>query len=223
MPDLPEHHEVVHHSPVGIAETSTVMAAAGPLAGRWVLVVGAGTGFYPRLFRAAGASRVVGVDADRSLIAYAQRQEERDPLGISCEVHSPLKLPVIGDFDVVVAFGVAGPLDVVVAGLAANVRPGGLLVFAHLTPAALAGAVPGFAVTPDFEEAEGTRVTVRVEADPPVSFESFVRAPGTVEAALAAAGLRSIEQQPVTVPTDDESWRPLVANPPFAVLTARQP
>lgn len=220
MPDLPERHELVHHSPVGIAETATVMAAAGPVAGRWVLVVGAGTGFYPRQFRAAGASRVVGVDGDRSLIAYAQRHEERDPVGISCEVHSPLKLPVIGDFDVVTALGVGGPLDVVVARLAANVRPGGLLVFAHLTPAALSGAVPGFTVTPLDEDA---RVSVRVEAEPPVSFESVVRAPETVEAALAAAGLRSIELQPVTVPADDESWRPLVANPPFAVLTARRP
>ncbi|MGW4484660.1 class I SAM-dependent DNA methyltransferase [Amycolatopsis sp. NPDC004368] len=113
------------------AETDAVLAAVGPLAGRWVLVVGSGTGVHTRLVRSAGASRVVGVDADRALIASAQRQEERDPLGISYEVHEPLKLPVIGDFDVVIALGVTGPPDPLVSRLAANLRSGGLLVLSR--------------------------------------------------------------------------------------------
>ncbi|WP_326569663.1 class I SAM-dependent methyltransferase [Amycolatopsis rhabdoformis] len=115
-------------SPAESAEADAVLTAAGPPAGRWVLVVGGGAGFPARLFRSAGAARVVGVDADRALIASAQRQEERDPLGISYEVHEPARLPVIGDFDVVVAFGVAAEA---LPHLAANVRPGGLLVLSR--------------------------------------------------------------------------------------------
>ncbi|MEV0074033.1 class I SAM-dependent methyltransferase [Amycolatopsis sp. NPDC050768] len=128
---MPESPEPAHWTPADRAETDAVLTAAGPPAGRWVLVVGSGTGVHARLFRSAGASRVVGVDADRSLIAQAQRQEERDPLGISYEVHEPLKLPVIGDFDVVVAFGVTGPLDALLARLAANLTSGGLLVLSY--------------------------------------------------------------------------------------------
>ncbi|WP_037304213.1 class I SAM-dependent methyltransferase [Amycolatopsis orientalis] len=85
-------------------QATTLLEALPDLAGRSVLVVGCGDGRYPRLFRARGARRVVGVDADQRLIAVAQREEERDPAGISYEVHHLDRLPVMGTFDIVLAF-----------------------------------------------------------------------------------------------------------------------
>ncbi len=106
-------------------QVATLLEALPDLAGRAVLVVGCGDGRYPRLLRREGARRVVGVDADQALIAAAQREEERDPVGISYEVHQLARLPVMGAFDVVLAF-----LDSAVhlGRVAASLVTGGLLV-----------------------------------------------------------------------------------------------
>ncbi|MBE1578653.1 class I SAM-dependent methyltransferase [Amycolatopsis roodepoortensis] len=85
-------------------QAATLLEALPDLAGRSVLVVGCGDGRYPRLLRQEGARRVVGVDADQTLIAVAQREEERDPVGVSYEVHQLARLPVMGVFDIVLAF-----------------------------------------------------------------------------------------------------------------------
>ncbi|OXM45255.1 ToxA protein [Amycolatopsis thailandensis] len=102
-------------------QAATLLEALPDLAGRSVLVVGCGDGRFPRLFRGGGARRVVGVDAAQTLIAVAQREEERDPVGISYEVHQLARLPVMGAFDVVVAFlDSPGHLDRVAASLVAG-------------------------------------------------------------------------------------------------------
>ncbi|WP_410647054.1 class I SAM-dependent methyltransferase [Amycolatopsis sp. cmx-4-54] len=85
-------------------QAATLLEALPDLAGRSVLVVGCGDGRYPRLLRREGARRVAGVDADQTLIAAAQREEERDPVGVSYEVHQLARLPAMGAFDIVVAF-----------------------------------------------------------------------------------------------------------------------
>ncbi|QXV58604.1 class I SAM-dependent methyltransferase [Amycolatopsis sp. TNS106] len=106
-------------------QAATLLEALPDLAGRSVLVVGCGDGRYPRLLRGKGARRVVGVDADQTLIAAAQREEERDPVGISYEVHQFARLPVMGAFDIVLAFlDSSDPLGRV----AASLVTGGLLV-----------------------------------------------------------------------------------------------
>ncbi|RSN63148.1 ToxA protein [Amycolatopsis sp. WAC 04182] len=106
-------------------QAATLLEALPDLAGRSVLVVGCGDGRYPRLLRSKGARRVVGVDADQTLIAAAQREEERDPVGISYEVHQFARLPVMGAFDIVLAFlDSSDPLGRV----AASLVTGGLLV-----------------------------------------------------------------------------------------------
>ncbi|MFD5095349.1 class I SAM-dependent methyltransferase [Amycolatopsis thailandensis] len=106
-------------------QAAALLEALPDLTGRSVLVVGCGDGRYPRLLRGKGARRVAGVDADQALIAVAQREEERDPIGISYEVHQLARLPVMGAFDVVVALlDSPGPLDRV----AASLTTGGLLV-----------------------------------------------------------------------------------------------
>ncbi len=55
-------YERVKSLPVGLVEQATLLAALPDLAGRSVLDVGTGTGFYPRTFKRLGAGRVVGVD-----------------------------------------------------------------------------------------------------------------------------------------------------------------
>ncbi|MGY6654594.1 class I SAM-dependent methyltransferase [Amycolatopsis sp. TRM77291] len=106
-------------------QAATLLEALPDLAGRSVLVVGCGDGRYPRLLRGEGARRVVGVDEDQTLIAVAQREEERDPVGVSYEVHQLARLPVMGNFDIVLAF-LDSPAHL--GRVAASLMTGGLLV-----------------------------------------------------------------------------------------------
>jgi 2-polyprenyl-3-methyl-5-hydroxy-6-metoxy-1,4-benzoquinol methylase len=112
-------------------QTATLLEALPELAGKSVLVVGCGDGRYPRLFRGKGARRVVGVDADQVLIAVAQREEERNPIGISYEVHSLARLPVMGSFNIVTAFiRSTEQWDDTVDRLAASLGPDGVIAIA---------------------------------------------------------------------------------------------
>ncbi|SDZ08230.1 Methyltransferase domain-containing protein [Amycolatopsis xylanica] len=114
----------------------SILTALPGLSGKSVLVVGCGDGHYPRLFRRAGASRVMGVDGSQELIAIAQRAEERDPLGISYEVHATARLPRMGVFDFVTVAWPAGSsdIDAIVARLSPNLKPGARLVILSPLP-----------------------------------------------------------------------------------------
>ncbi|MFE0026614.1 class I SAM-dependent methyltransferase [Amycolatopsis sp. NPDC059021] len=238
MPDqydvLNARYEEVKRIPIGLAETATVLAAVPDPAGKSMLDIGCGTGFYPRLFRRSGASRVVGVDASREMIAHAQRLEERDPFGISYEVHDALALPVIGAFDIVTSVWLLGyaaseaELDTMLARMTANLRPDGTLVVLFPNPEAdwetLAEyARYGLHVVAHGESNGRTRTTVHVDTDPPFEFESFFWPPGVVEAALGRAGLTGLRRQPVTVPPaaaaerGEQFWRTVREMPTFAV------
>jgi 2-polyprenyl-3-methyl-5-hydroxy-6-metoxy-1,4-benzoquinol methylase len=234
-----DQHEQVERTPVALAETATVLSALPDLAGKSVLDVGAGAGHYPRLFRRRGAGRVIGVDASRDLIAYAQRAEERDPLGISFETHDPANLPVLGTFDVVTAIWVIGhapglaALDDLVARLAANlVRPGRLVALSSnpdLDWAAMT-AIPhyGTRVLRTGESRGRTSILMRVQTDPPVEFESFAWSPGVVEQALERGGFTEVHRHAPVVPEDavaehgEEFWKPLRRKPTFAVYSAKR-
>ncbi|MFD8500695.1 class I SAM-dependent methyltransferase [Amycolatopsis sp. NPDC059657] len=117
-------------------EQDAILSALPGLAGKSVLVVGCGDGHYPRLFRLAGASRVMGVDSSQELIAIAQRAEERDPLGISYEIHETARLPRMGVYDfVTVTWPTGSPdTDSIVTHLSPNLKSGARLVILSPPP-----------------------------------------------------------------------------------------
>src|SRR5690242_20566245 len=67
-------------------ESYTLLELAGDLAGRSVLDLACGEGFYTRKLRQRGAARVVGLDLSEGMIALAQAEEARAPLGIDYRV-----------------------------------------------------------------------------------------------------------------------------------------
>jgi 2-polyprenyl-3-methyl-5-hydroxy-6-metoxy-1,4-benzoquinol methylase len=70
-------------------EEYTVLEVLGDLTGLSVLDLACGEGYYSRLFRANGASRVVGVDLSEKMIELARASEAQSPLGIeyaACDV-----------------------------------------------------------------------------------------------------------------------------------------
>jgi toxoflavin synthase len=233
-------YERAKHLPVGVAERGTLLAALPALTGRSVLDVGAGTGFYARLFASRGASRVTGVDASPEMVAYARLVEQREPLGITYEVHDAATLPVLGAFDVVSAVWLLGyapggaALDGMLARLLANLAAGGTLVALVPNPELdwdRLDILPRYGIeAAKTEMSEGRQgYSVHIGGEPPIDFVGFSWPPGVLEAAFGRAGLTALRRHPVTIPADalaehgDGYWSDLVANPTFAVFTAVKP
>lgn len=73
----------------------------GDVRGKSVLDLACGNGFYTRIFKEQGASRVLGVDLSAELIALARGHEAAAPLGVEYQVGDGGTLGKLGDFDVV--------------------------------------------------------------------------------------------------------------------------
>lgn len=234
---LGELYEQVKRIPIGVAEVASVMAAMPPLAGASVLDVGCGTGFYPRLFRRAGAS-VLGVDSAQAMIAHARQVEIVEPLGLRYELVDAAELPVLGSFDVVTAMWLIGyapgvmALEAMLSRFAANLRPGGHVVVLFPNPSPDWDGLANYSryglTCVRTGQADGRiRTTVRVLVEPSFEFESFFWPPGVVESALQRVGFTDLHRQQTIVPEAEQTargpefWEALLANPTFAVLRAR--
>ena len=64
-----------------------LLAVCEPVEGQYVLDLGCGQGYFSRALARRGA-QVMGIDIAEQAIAYARRNEERDPLGVVYEVMS---------------------------------------------------------------------------------------------------------------------------------------
>jgi SAM-dependent methyltransferase len=232
-----ELYERAKHLPVGLAERGTLLAALPDLTNKSVLDAGAGTGFYPRLFKQLGAGQVVGVDSSPEMVAYARRVEERDRLGISYAVHDAGGLPKLGEFDVVTAVWLLGyapgeaALDEMLANLTANLARGGVLVALVPNPDLDWDGLdiyPRYGLSAAKTDVSAGRqgYAVHIDGDPPIDFEGFSWPPGVIEPALARAGLTGVRRHRVSIPADavaehgEGYWEDLLANPTFAVFSA---
>jgi ubiquinone/menaquinone biosynthesis C-methylase UbiE len=84
-------------------ETYTYFHMIGEMAGKTILDLACGEGFYTRKFKQKGARYVVGVDISEKMIDLAQQEEAKKPLGIEYVVSDVIELKKIGSFDLVVA------------------------------------------------------------------------------------------------------------------------
>ena len=89
--------------PYRLVEAYTYFHLLGNLAGKSILDLGCGEGFYTRKFKEKGASTVIGVDISPKMISLATAEETQHPLGIKYIVGDACKLGKIGSFDFVVA------------------------------------------------------------------------------------------------------------------------
>ncbi len=92
-------------NPWCLVEKQTMTSLAGSLAGKEVLDVACGHGFYARAWQSGGAKRVVGVDISTDMISLAREKEAAAPLGIMYAIGDAMHLGElgIGDFDVATA------------------------------------------------------------------------------------------------------------------------
>jgi SAM-dependent methyltransferase len=154
-----------------------------------VLELGAGSGFYVRLWQRLGVRSLTGIDIAAPAVARLQRRFPRYCFQAG-DVGGPLHLPA-GMFDVVTAFDVLfhivddAAFDHALGTIARTLRPGGVALITDLFPK---------------------------EAPPSGPAHQLVRAAATYRARLAAHGLRVERRWPVFVlmhPWVDVSRPPL--------------
>ena len=84
-------------------EWYTYRKLLGNIAGKSVLDLACGEGFYTRRIKENGAGRAMGVDISAKMIELARQQEVANPLKIDYSVGDVLNVGQIGRFDLVVA------------------------------------------------------------------------------------------------------------------------
>ncbi|MFE5564713.1 class I SAM-dependent DNA methyltransferase [Amycolatopsis japonica] len=217
------------------AEIPSVLDLLGDIRDLEVLDLACGTGLYSRLAKALGARRVVGVDSSPVMIEVAKRTT-RDGLGVDYRVHDVSVMPVIGEFDVVVAaflLNYAPTLDALSSMcrmIADNLRPGGRFI----------GDIPRgsydptrplsdkYGMTYDMPPtiAEGDEFSFTAHLDPPLTIKSRRWLDETYETQLRNAGLVDIEfhpWRPVGEEFDGGFWEEWTANPLAHNVSARKP
>ena len=119
-----------------------LLAMAEPVAGKSVLDLGCGEGYFARHLRARGATLVIGMDQSAGMIELAQKQEAADPLGIDYYQGCATDLGTFGahSFDMTIAVFLFNYLTVqqtraCMAEVARVVKPGGRFLFAVPHPA----------------------------------------------------------------------------------------
>ncbi len=209
--------------------------------GLHVLDLACGHGFYARRAASLGAASVLGVDLSAEMVAAARREEERHRLGIrylqaDAATATPAALGRPEGFDRVLAlflFNYADTpeaLEAQARAVAGCLSPGGRLIAVLPDPAFRCGdpgsARYGFRSTALLERPEGRQFAVEILVEPPIRLVTWQWRRGTVEASLAAAGLRQVQWHPLGVSDAGVAeqgaafWEAYRVNPPNIALTA---
>ena len=121
-------------------EWYTYRKLLGEIAGKSVLDLACGEGFYTRRIKDNEAGRVLGVDLSAKMIELARQQETANPLGIDYLVGDALELGKVGSFDLVVASYLLNyartreKLLDMCRTIAVNLKPGGRFVSINNNP-----------------------------------------------------------------------------------------
>lgn len=222
-----------HHMPLARGpERATVESLTGAVAGRSVLDLACGTGWYSRTLARAGAGSVLGVDISAEMVAAAERAEAREPLGVRYEVRDARRLGVLGRFDMVTAVWLLcyardrADLAAMARGIYDNLVPGGVYAGLEMNPHFDWSGPPatkyGLTHRPGREFPGGKELQVTAHVDPPISFQAYHWEEEPIVAALREAGFRSVRILPAVLPADrdDAFWDDFRANPTIVGIRA---
>jgi toxoflavin synthase len=185
-------------------ESFTLMALLGDLSSTTVVDVACGEGYYTRLLRARGASKVRGVDLSAHMVELARAQEAQHSLGIEYLVGDARDLGLAPEHELAVAAYLLhyardrAELGAMCRSLARCLKPGGRFVTVNQSATLDFRSVPsyrsyGFETTATGEWREGTPITWTFYLDDgPFSIENYHLDVATHEEELRAAGFREV-------------------------------
>jgi ubiquinone/menaquinone biosynthesis C-methylase UbiE len=220
----------------GFVECFTLMDLIGDLSGRSVLDLACGEGFYTRLIRHSGAARVRGLDLSEGMIALAEAQEARQPLGITYAVADARELSAEDPVDLTVAAYLLNyartpeELQAMCDGIARSLKPGGRFVTVNTNPALDLTAAPsyrtyGFETTAVGQWEEGTPIQwIFHLEDGPFSIENYHLSVAVHEKAFERAGFSEVHWFPPRLSpealeaNDSGYWSTFMDFPPVAFI-----
>ena len=217
-------------------EAYTLVGLLGDLAGKSLVDVACGDGYYTRRVRALGAGKVLGVDLSQRMVDLARAQEAQHALGIEYEVADARDLRLAEACDLAVAAYLlnyardAAELGAMCRSLARGLKPGGRFVTVNQSAALDFRAAPsyrtyGFETTALGEWREGAPITWTFYLDDgPFSIENYHLDVATHEEALRSAGFREIRWHPPRLSPEGESafgwefWRVFLDHSPITFI-----
>jgi toxoflavin synthase len=217
-------------------ERHTLLRLVGDVAGKAVIDLACGEGYYTRELRRRGAARVVGVDLSPRMIDLAEAEEAREPLGVEYRVGDVRALDVPGPWDLAFAAYLlnyartAEELTQMCRAVAHALRSGGRFVTANNNPAEPpanfpAGRAYGYSKRVEGELVEGAPVVWEFFLpDGSFGVTNYYLGVGTMEGAFRAAGLREVRWHPPEVSPEGGRefgmghWAAFLACPPVAFI-----
>lgn len=219
-------------------ERPSFLGLIGDLAGRSVLDVACGEGYYTRLLRLRGGARVVGVDLSEGMIDLARKQEAEHPIGVEYLVGDGRHLKIDPPFDLVVAAYLLNyaadreTLSAMCRGIAGCLKPGGRFVTVNSSASLDFRTAPsyrqyGFETSASGGWQEGTPVTWTFHLDDgPFSIENYHLPVSAHEEALRDAGFREVRWVTPQLSADAPSqfgtnfWETFLSTPPITLIEA---
>src|SRR5262245_7112870 len=220
------------------AESYTFLRLVGALAGKRVLDLACGFGFYTKLLKQRGAAQVVGVDISPEMVRLARAKEQEDPTGVEYSVGDATYLPVLGSFDLVTAvylLNYATSKDEMLGMCRSaydNLAAGGRFVAYTVNPAFTLSRSNStkYGVTALCQTCEEDRYVCDAEfvTDAPTPFQCFQWNQATHEWAFREAGFRECTWHPSEVAPEDIArygaayWRDFYDNCLVIVLVGQK-
>jgi toxoflavin synthase len=219
-----------------VIESFTLMDLVGDLAGKTVVDLACGEGYYTRRLSKRGAERVVGVDLSEGMIALARAEEARRPLGIDYLVQDVRSVSLAAEFDLAVAAYLLNyardreELGAMCRGIARCLGPGGRFVSVNSNPGLDPHVSPsyrayGFETSAAGRLGEGTPITWTFHlGHDRFEIENYHLDVAAHEQALRSAGFREIRWHgPRLSPRGEAAWgrdywAPFLAHPPVIFL-----
>lgn len=203
-------------------ENYLFLRLVGDIAGREVLDLGCGQGYYSRQFKERGALRVVGIDVSEAMLRMARASEEQNPLGIEYLHVDIAEMEAIGRFDLATAAQVLhyspskDHLGRMCQRIYANLKPGGRFIGVvgnlEMDPTRLGPLDPFMRLLPPDPLREGDRVTIEVNMGSALRVDIIYWKRSTYEQAFAAAGFTEFQWHRQEVhPQADEVLGPAIA------------
>ena len=222
-------------------EAYTLLTLLGDVRGLSVLDLACGEGIYSRRLRQAGASRVVGVDLSAAMIALAQSEEERDPIGCEYLVGDAALLDPPGRFDVVLGSYLLNyacspeKLRQFASTIFASLKPGGRFIGINDNPGQHPDRYPlcepyGFTKSSRPNRIEGDPITYTIHSANGGSFQfdNYYLHPDTIASGFLSAGFSRFSWQgPWLAPGSEEAftagyWSEFMEDPPIIGVWAER-
>ena len=217
-------------------ERYTLIEVLGDLRDRTVLDLACGDGVYAREFKRSGSAAVTGVDVSEQMIALAEAEEHKEPLGCRYVCEDAATFTPSAQVDIVVAIYLLNyartriDLHRFFRACYRGLRPAGRLVgfndnVRRPPQPGVSLAKYGFERTCSHPASEGDPIRYRItnHDGQTFEFENYYLKPATYVAAARDAGFqdfRWVDARLAPSEQGDSYWDDFMAHAPLTVLTA---